>query len=92
MELSCGLRPEVFPDLCNKLASLYNFAYRKLVEANIGRNVTALDEALNVLKYQRETWSMLLDQLGKRKAAAVASKLDLPEPSARMEASISIQG
>jgi hypothetical protein len=35
---------------------------------------------------------MLLNQLGKTKAAAAARKLDMPEPSARMEASISMQG
>ena len=92
IELSCSLKHDVAPDLCEKLAALYNYVYRKLVEANIQHNGASLDEALSVLRYQRETWQMLMDQLGRQKATAVASKLDLPAPSERMEASISIQG
>lgn len=92
IEMSCSLKHEVAPELCGKLASLYNFAYRQLIEANIHHKVEAMDEALQVLRYQRETWALLMEQLGKQKAAAAAAKLDLPAPSERMEASISIQG
>src|SRR5215510_5188733 len=45
-ELSSSLKHDVSPDLCAKLAGLYNFVYRKLIEANIEHNVEALDEAL----------------------------------------------
>ena len=92
LELSCSLKHDVLPDLCGKLAALYNYAYRKLIEANVRHDVSSLEAAINILKYQRETWKMLLDQLGKQKAAAVAKGLDMPEPSERMEASISLQG
>jgi flagellar protein FliS len=91
-EMSCCLKHDVAPELCGKLASLYNYAYRKLIEANIEHRVESLDEALNVLKYQRQTWALLMEQLGKTKAAAVARQLDVPAPSDRMEASISLQG
>jgi flagellar secretion chaperone FliS len=87
-ELSSSLKHELAPDLCGKLASLYNFVYRKLIEANIEHKVDSLDDALSILKYQRETWAMLLDQLGKKKAAAAATKIEMPTPNARMEASI----
>jgi flagellin-specific chaperone FliS len=82
----------VDPDLCGKLASLYNYAYRKLIEANVDRSIEALDDALNILKFQRETWGMLLQQLSKTKAASAATRLNIPAPSERMEASISMQG
>jgi flagellar secretion chaperone FliS len=91
-ELSSSLKHEVAPDLCGKLASLYNFIFRKLVEANIEHTVESLDEALVLLHYQRETWVMLLNQLGKQKAAAAAQKLDMPAPDSRMEAKISMHG
>ncbi len=91
-EMNCSLRHDVSPDLCGKLAALYNFAYRKLIEANIEHKIESLDDALGVLRYQRDTWALLLDQLGKQKAANVANKLDLPAPNERMEASISVQG
>ena len=91
-ELSCTLKHDVHPELCGKLASLYSFAYRKLIEANVRHTVESVDEALNVLRFQRETWALLLEQLGKTKAAAVATRMDMPAPSARMEASISMHG
>lgn len=91
-EMTCTLKHDVYPDLCAKLASLYNYVYRKLVEANIQHNVQALDEALELLRYQRETWVMLLDQLGKKKAGMAANHLDMPAPDSKMEASISMRG
>lgn len=92
LEMTASLKHDVAPDLCSKLAGLYNFIYRKMIEANVDHSMAALEEALNLLRYQRETWSMLLHQLGKQKAAAAATKLDLTAPSERMEASICMQG
>ena len=89
-EMSSTLKHDVFPELCGKLAALYNFAYRKLIEANVDHKIESLDEALGVLRFQRETWAMLLDQLGKNKAANAATKIDMPAPDARMEAQLRI--
>jgi flagellin-specific chaperone FliS len=72
------------------MSALYNYIYRKLVEANLDHTIAALDEAMGILRYQRETWVMLMEQLGKTKAAAAATTLDMPAPDARMEASIRI--
>jgi flagellar protein FliS len=89
-EMQSSLKPSIAPELCGKLSSLYNYVYRKLVEASIDHTPSALQEAMDVLRYQRETWAMLLDQLGKTKAAAAATSLDMPAPNSRMEASIKI--
>jgi flagellar protein FliS len=91
-ELSATLKHDVAPELCGKLSSLYNFVYRKLIEANVDHGLPPLDEALRILRYQRETWALLLDQIGKQKAAAAATTIDMPAPNSRMEASISMQG
>lgn len=91
-ELTCGLKHDLYPELCGKLAALYNFAYRQLVDANINHTVESLNEALDVLRYQRETWTMLLEQLAKQKASAMASTIDMPAPDSEMEASISMHG
>jgi flagellar secretion chaperone FliS len=91
-ELTSSLRHDIAPELCGRLASIYNFIYKKLVEANVEHKPEALDEAIKILKFQRETWEMLLKQLGRQKAAEAARKLDVPAPDARMEASISMQG
>ena len=91
-ELNSSLKHTVAPELCGKLAALYNYAYRKLIEANIEHKVDSLDEALRVLGYQRETWALLLQKLAQSKAGVAATKLDMPSPDARMEATISMQG
>lgn len=63
MEMQNGLRPEIAPELCKRVGGLYTFVYRRLVEANVNKDMTALDEALQILKHMRETWVLLLDKL-----------------------------
>lgn len=92
VELQSSLKHDVDRDLCGKLSALYVYIYKQLVQANVKHDVTALDEAVKQLKFQRETWEMLLGQLTQNNAASAASELDLPEPSKRMEASLSLQG
>ena len=92
VELTSSLNHKASPDLCGKLAALYNYVYRNLIKASTERTPEPLEDALKILRHQRETWAMLLEQLGKQKTASAASRLDMPEPSARMEASISMQG
>jgi flagellar protein FliS len=91
-EMSCTLKRDVLPELCDKLTALYSYVYKKLIEANVQHSVEAIDEALELMRYQRETWALLLDQLGKQKAAVAAAKINLPGPDPRMEAGISMQG
>jgi flagellar protein FliS len=91
-EMTCGLKHDVLPELCEKLSALYNYVYRRLVDANVSHDIAAIDESLTLLRYQRETWALLLDQLGKQKAAVAAAKIDLPAPDQRMEARISMRG
>jgi flagellar protein FliS len=91
-EMSCGLKPDVLPELCEKLGALYSYVYRRLIDANVKHDPEALEEAITLLRYQRETWALLLDQLGKTKAAAAATKINMPAPDGRMEASISMRG
>ncbi|HEX4792532.1 MAG TPA: flagellar export chaperone FliS [Humisphaera sp.] len=91
-EMTCSLKHQVAPDLCKRLAALYNYIFRKLIEASTVHKIEAIEEAISLLKFQRETWAMLLDKLAREKAATHASKLDMPEPSERMEAMISMQG
>lgn len=91
-ELTTSLRHDLQPDLSRRLAALYNYIYRKLVEACAQHKLESLDEALRLLRYQRQTWAMLMEQLGKQKAATAARTVNFPAPNARMEASISVQG
>lgn len=63
LEMQNALRPEVAPEVCEQMSALYGFIYRRLVEANVNKDVKAVDDALRILEYQRETWVMLLEKL-----------------------------
>jgi len=67
-ELTSNLKHDVDPDLCGKLAAIYNFIYRRLVDANISKEIQLVDDALEIMRHQRETWSMLMEKLAKEKA------------------------
>jgi flagellar protein FliS len=79
-ELTTNLKHDVNPDLCGKLAGLYNFIYRRLVDANIHKDAKLVEDALEIMRHQRETWAMLIDKLAKQKAgeaqATIAANAD----------------
>lgn len=65
LELNNGLRREVNPQLVDQLAALYDFIYRRLIDANIRRETKAADDALRILRHQRETWALLIEKLAR---------------------------
>ncbi len=60
LELNTSLNHDVDPELCGKLASLYNYIYRRLVDANLERDDSPIHEAIDLLEYERETWQMVM--------------------------------
>ena len=63
-ELLRGLKHDVAPDLVSKVASLYNFIFRTLVDAGFKHDRAKLAEAVSVLEIERETWRLVCEQLG----------------------------
>lgn len=63
LEMQNSLNYEVDEQLCKRMAGLYNFIYRRLVDASTRRDLTAAQDALRILEFQRETWVMLIDKL-----------------------------
>jgi len=93
LEMTNGLNHEINPDLCAKMAGLYNFIYRKLVDANVSRDATAVDDALRILGYQRETWGLLVDKLkGDREDAPTAHTSPGPADAPVRRAPLSVEG
>lgn len=74
-EMQNGLRPEANPGVCEQMSALYNFVFRRLVDANVQHQVGPLDEALQILEHQRETWKILLDRIGTLEAPEEGSQL-----------------
>ncbi len=70
MELITSLRPEVDPELCSRLSGLYTYMYRQLMEASLERKPEMVDEVVELLEYERETWSLLIEKLAKEKGGA----------------------
>ena len=63
LELTAGLNHQADPELCSRLAGLYNYIYRRLVDANTERDPAGIDEAVQLLEFERETWQLLLKKL-----------------------------
>lgn len=63
MELLNALEPKHAPELCQQLSGLYTFIYTRSVTACIERDPEITEEVLELLRYERETWVMLMEQL-----------------------------
>jgi flagellar protein FliS len=51
-------------ELNTKLAELYWFVFRRVTEAKIYADTTALADALRVLEFERETWQLVCEKFG----------------------------
>ena len=78
-ELMSGLKPKVAPELCSKLAALYVFVYQKLITGGTQRDTTQLDDALKVLRIQRDAWSELCAKLTAEQSTAVGGSGSPPD-------------
>lgn len=96
LQLNAGLKREVNPELVDQIASLYDFVFRRLVDANSERDVSAADDALQVLRHMRETWVLLLDKVASERAAATPRQMSSPAATAtsasRPLESLSLEG
>jgi flagellar secretion chaperone FliS len=70
IELTNGIRREVNPLLGDQMLALYGFIYRRLIDANLQRDLQAVDDALRILRHQRETWVLLIEKLQKELPAS----------------------
>jgi len=80
LEMLNSLNYDVDKDLCTRMAGLYNFIYRKLLEASVQRQAASANEALRILEFQRETWVMVIDKIREeRSAQSLPPSDDLPD-------------
>ncbi len=70
LELVNSLRPERSPELCERMTALYTFMYQRLLEASIEKSETIVDEVLKLLRFERETWVLCMDELARENHAA----------------------
>ncbi len=72
MELLGALSPEQDPELYKRLSGLYTYIYQRLVSASSEREPSLVDEAIQLLQYERETWSLVLSKLASENKRAGA--------------------
>jgi len=69
IQLRTGLQRDVNPTLVTEMSRLYDFIYRRLIDANVDRDVSAADDALRILRHHRETWVLLMGRIAEATAA-----------------------
>ncbi len=79
-ELMTSMRPEVAPELCEQVRSLYAFIFQELVRASLDRNIEKADKAIELLEYEQQTWRLLMEQL--KTEGAAAGTPNQPKPAA----------
>jgi flagellar secretion chaperone FliS len=82
-ELMSSLNYENDNPLIKKLAAVYLFVFRTLVEANVKHDEKKLDEAIRVLEEERVTWRQVCEQAvaqDRSSAAFTPSAPHMPPP------------
>jgi flagellar protein FliS len=84
MELMTSIRAEPNPELAENVRSLYTYIYTLLVEGGHEKDIAKLGTVIDLLEYERETWTLLMQKLAEERGAAKTA------PAER--ASLSVQG
>lgn len=100
MELITSLRPDLDPELRARLSGLYTFIFNQLVEASFERDLAKADKAIELLEYERETWTLAMQKAASERQATVAlssplstpTRVPAPFPGAAVAASPTVQG
>ena len=80
-ELLRGLKPELAPALVSQVSSVYNFIFRRLVEAGFRRDGQKLAEAIGILEIERDTWRQVCERLGEKLDSTSATQHARPAPT-----------
>ncbi len=63
-EILAGFKRDMDPELVKRVAAIYAFILRSLMEGNMLRDERKLADALRILEIERETWHRLCVQIG----------------------------
>ena len=72
-ELMTSMKPEEAPELCERVRSLYAYMFQELVAAGMNNDVSKVDGVIELLKFEQQTWRMLLDQLHEERQSSTAT-------------------
>ena len=81
LEMQQGLRHEVAPELCDRMAAIYMYIYRRLIDGCVNKDVEAVGEAIRLLEFERETWMLLINKLSTEQAGGGSSMVAAKVPT-----------
>lgn len=89
MELIVTIDPEPAPELAGRVKSVLSFIFSEMVEASMNKDASRMDEPIRLLEYERETWTLFIEQLSRERAGAeVPDALSEPKPDSRPTLSV----
>jgi len=78
LELATSVSPDVDRELAERVRSVYMYLYRELIDASLNRSLPRLEKAADLLRYERETWAMLMEKVATERAANTADTHSTP--------------
>ncbi|MBX3410054.1 MAG: flagellar export chaperone FliS [Phycisphaeraceae bacterium] len=81
LELLTTIRPDANPELAERVKALYAFMYKHLVEGVHEKDMHKIDRVIELLRYERETWVMVMEQLAAEKSGASKSAPSPAQPT-----------
>ncbi len=90
-ELLTSVRDDADPVLAERVRSVYTFIFRELMEVGFNRDVPRTDRVIELLEYERETWALVLEKVGRNVAAAGPQSPGDPGTAAAPASRFSIQ-
>ena len=91
-EMQAGLNFDVNRDLCERVASIYGFLFSKFVDASVQRDTNAIDDALKVLRIERETWRILVDKVNTVRQSQVDDPAENADQQQESPVGFSVEG
>ncbi|MFM9994195.1 MAG: flagellar export chaperone FliS [Phycisphaerales bacterium] len=91
IELITSIRPDVDPELAQRVRSVYTFMFSELVEASFQKDPARVDEVLRLLNYERETWAMLMGKLAQGRAGDAPPAAPRPASAQAKPAAFSVE-
>jgi flagellar protein FliS len=63
IQILSAMRPDEAPELVSKVAGVYMFVLRSLIDAHRDQDAQKIADAMQVLQIERETWKQVCHQL-----------------------------
>lgn len=93
LQLGNGMQRDANPELVDQMLAIFDFIYRRLIDANVYRDVAAVDDAIRILRHQRATWQMIIEKVAKQGEASSGSPAASADDAEPTEGgSLSIEG